>query len=113
MSGKRIVLALLALALVWFAFFRRAAAPKAAPKVNAKDAANNAVSLSIGTAARAAQPYIADLTGRLFNGIAHSVGSGGGVNSADTPVNQSDVFTFIGPPEAVDVSDTLTDGYGY
>lgn len=92
MSAKRIILVIAALALVWFAFFRRKALPNAAPvagKNNVTGAANSAVAQTIRTAANAAQPYIAQITGQIIGGVAHSFGSSeagapGGVNSPDT-----------------------------
>lgn len=101
MSAKRIILVIAALALVWFAFFRKKALPNVAPvagKNNVTGAANAAVAQSIKTAANAAQPYLKDAIGSILNGVAHSFGSSdspgatGGVNSPDTTWEPPDFF---------------------
>jgi hypothetical protein len=108
MSAKRIILVIAALGLVWFAFFRKKALPNAAPAAspnNVAGAANAAVAQTIRTAVNAAQPYIANITGQIINGVAHtfpntSPGSQGGTNSSATTWSPPN-FVGIGPADYV------------
>jgi hypothetical protein len=89
MNTKRILLLLIAVVLVWFAFFRKKALPQAVAinrPATPASAANNATAQTIKTVSNAAQPYVAQLTGWLFNGVAQSIGSygQGGSSGADT-----------------------------
>ncbi len=89
MNTKRLLLLGIAVVLVWYAFFRKTALPQKvvvkAP-VTTKGALNDATAQTLATVTKVAQPYIADWTGSLLNGIATSVqGYGqGGSSGADT-----------------------------
>jgi hypothetical protein len=89
MNTKRILLLAVAAVLLWYAFLRKKALPQSVAvnrPATPAGAVNTATSQTIATAANAAQPYVAQITGTLLNGIATSLqGYGqGGSSGADT-----------------------------
>lgn len=99
MNIKRILLFLLAAVFLWWVFVKRKALPQTVVvgyPANPNQALSTATSQSIYTAAQAAQPGIAAISGTLVNGIANSLNQWGqgGSNGADT--GSSDAWgTFV------------------
>ena len=99
MNTKRILLFLLAAVFLWWVFIKRKALPQTVVignSANPNQALSTATSQSIYTAAQAAQPGIAAISGTLVNGIANSLSQWGqgGSSGADTG-STSDYGTFV------------------
>jgi hypothetical protein len=100
MSGKRILLLLAAIGLLWFAFFRkRTPAPvvynqgidpntgrQLGTQENIGATANQAVANTVNAAGNAVSQGTGQILGVIFNGIASSIGQygAGGSQGADT-----------------------------
>jgi hypothetical protein len=100
MSGKRILLLLAAIGLLWFAFFRKrtpvpvvvnqgidpATGRVVGTSENITATANQAVANTIGAAGNAAAAGTSQILGTIFGGIATSIAQygQGGSNGADT-----------------------------
>jgi hypothetical protein len=100
MSGKRILLLLAAIGLLWFAFFRkRTPAPvvynqgidpntgrQLGTQENIAATANQAVANTVNSAGQAVSQGTGQILGTIFNGIASSIGQygAGGSQGADT-----------------------------
>jgi hypothetical protein len=105
MSGKRIALVLLALVLVWYAFFRK---PKVVV-VNKPVSPGSTVAQVGATALAANQGAVNNTIGYLVNGVASSVagwfnqpGAQGGSNSSQTVETLPSQVQFQGQEAFVD-----------